>query len=157
MKLILSCDGGGIRGAATAIFLSRLEKAIGVKIADKFDMFAGTSTGGIIAGALGCLKMKGDDIAEIYSYANGNVIMDATYWDRIAGIVQTESKYDGKGKTQVLTQYFKGLTLKSAGNKEVLITAYDLKNRRLEIFNPLGKKSPTSKRWRKWEMNCSFC
>jgi uncharacterized protein len=45
--LILSCDGGGIRGLLTAKVIERLEKE--VPFLDKVDLFAGTSTGGIIA------------------------------------------------------------------------------------------------------------
>jgi uncharacterized protein len=47
---ILSCDGGGIRGLVTALLLEQLEKDFG--ILKRVDLFAGTSTGGIIALAL---------------------------------------------------------------------------------------------------------
>ncbi|RGB32971.1 acyl transferase/acyl hydrolase/lysophospholipase [Rhizophagus diaphanus] len=52
---ILSIDGGGIRGLIPSIILDRLEKVISEKrgvetrIAEIFDMVAGTSTGSIIA------------------------------------------------------------------------------------------------------------
>jgi uncharacterized protein len=49
---ILSLDGGGIRGAFIAAFLADLERRLGCRIADYFDLLAGTSTGGIIAAAL---------------------------------------------------------------------------------------------------------
>jgi|GEM_PF-209139 len=45
--LILSCDGGGIRGLLTAKIIERLESEI--PFLDRIDLFAGTSTGGIIA------------------------------------------------------------------------------------------------------------
>lgn len=45
--LILSCDGGGIRGLLTARVIERLQRE--VPFLDKVDLFAGTSTGGIIA------------------------------------------------------------------------------------------------------------
>ena len=35
-KLVLSLDGGGVRGLATVIFLKELEKASGKKIFDLF-------------------------------------------------------------------------------------------------------------------------
>jgi hypothetical protein len=47
---ILTCDGGGIRGLVTALLLEQLEKDFG--ILKRVDLFAGTSTGGIIALAL---------------------------------------------------------------------------------------------------------
>jgi patatin-like phospholipase/acyl hydrolase len=49
---ILSLDGGGIRGAFSAGFLAELEQQLGCRIADYFDLIAGTSTGAIIAAAL---------------------------------------------------------------------------------------------------------
>ena len=49
---ILSLDGGGIRGAFTAAFLADLERRMGCRIADYFDIIAGTSTGAIIAAGL---------------------------------------------------------------------------------------------------------
>ena len=45
--LILSCDGGGIRGLITASILQELDKEL--HFLDQIDLFAGTSTGGLIA------------------------------------------------------------------------------------------------------------
>lgn len=47
---ILSIDGGGIKGILPAAFLAGLEQRLpeGSRIADFFDLFAGTSTGGIV-------------------------------------------------------------------------------------------------------------
>lgn len=53
MKRILSIDGGGIKGVFPASFLAATEAALGVRAGDHFDLIAGTSTGGIIALALG--------------------------------------------------------------------------------------------------------
>lgn len=71
LRRMLSLDGGGIRGAATARFLLRLELQLrddGVledheSLLDVFDGFAGTSTGGILAAAL----CKGGCSAEMLS------------------------------------------------------------------------------------------
>jgi patatin-like phospholipase/acyl hydrolase len=49
---ILSLDGGGIRGAFIAGFLADIEHRLDCRIADYFDLIAGTSTGAIIAVAL---------------------------------------------------------------------------------------------------------
>src|SRR4051794_5668730 len=49
---ILSLDGGGILGAFSASFLADIERRLCCRIADHFDLIAGTSTGGIIAAAL---------------------------------------------------------------------------------------------------------
>lgn len=63
---ILCCDGGGLKGLITALILQRLEEKINKKypetqLKDHFDMFAGTSTGSIIA----CALARGYSAAEI--------------------------------------------------------------------------------------------
>lgn len=46
---ILSIDGGGIKGLYSATVLAHLEEEFNCKLADRFDMICGTSTGGLIA------------------------------------------------------------------------------------------------------------
>lgn len=65
IRRILSLDGGGIKGAFAAAFLETIEEATGKKIADHFDLIAGTSTGGIIALGLG-LGMSAKEISQFY-------------------------------------------------------------------------------------------
>lgn len=62
---ILALDGGGIKGAFTASALATLEKALGVSIVDQFDLIAGTSTGGILALALG-MGLTPQDMLKFY-------------------------------------------------------------------------------------------
>lgn len=62
---ILALDGGGIKGAFTASVLATFEQSIGVSIASHFDLVAGTSTGGILAIALG-LGLQPDDMLRFY-------------------------------------------------------------------------------------------
>lgn len=50
---VLALDGGGFRGLSQAIVLAEMEKRTGRRTADCFDVIAGTSTGGILALALG--------------------------------------------------------------------------------------------------------
>lgn len=50
---ILSLDGGGVKGTYTAAVLSTLETLTGKSISQHFDLIAGTSTGGILAIAIG--------------------------------------------------------------------------------------------------------
>lgn len=66
MKKILSLDGGGIRGIIPATILAHLEARLqqekrdeSLRIADFFDLLAGTSTGGIIT----CLYLTPDKSA----------------------------------------------------------------------------------------------
>ena len=64
-KRILALDGGGIKGAFAAAFLETIEENTGKRIADHFDLIAGTSTGGIIALGLG-LGMSAKEIMQFY-------------------------------------------------------------------------------------------
>ena len=54
-RRILACDGGGIRGIITLQCLKKLEDRVG-RLVQYFDMFAGTSTGAMIAGGLAAGK-----------------------------------------------------------------------------------------------------
>ena len=62
---ILSLDGGGIKGLFSAAVLTAIEEDLDVRIVDHFDLIAGTSTGGIIAIALG-LGLRPREIVEFY-------------------------------------------------------------------------------------------
>lgn len=64
-RRILTLDGGGIKGVFAAAFLETIEEATGKRIAEHFDLIAGTSTGGIIAIGLG-LGMSAREITQFY-------------------------------------------------------------------------------------------
>ncbi|XWS19442.1 hypothetical protein CRYUN_Cryun31cG0016300 [Craigia yunnanensis] len=63
---ILSMDGGGMKGLATVQILREIEKGTGKRIHELFDVICGTSTGGMLAVALGIKLMTLDQCEEIY-------------------------------------------------------------------------------------------
>ncbi|OMO76754.1 Armadillo [Corchorus capsularis] len=63
---ILSMDGGGMKGLATVQILKEIEKGTGKRIHELFDLICGTSTGGMLAVALGIKLMTLDQCEEIY-------------------------------------------------------------------------------------------
>jgi len=63
---ILSMDGGGMKGLATVQILKEIEKGTGKQIHELFDLICGTSTGGMLAVALGIKHMTLDKCEEIY-------------------------------------------------------------------------------------------
>ncbi|KAJ8761900.1 hypothetical protein K2173_005611 [Erythroxylum novogranatense] len=63
---ILAMDGGGMKGLATVQILKAIEKGTGKRIHELFDLICGTSTGGMLACALGIKLMTLDQCEEIY-------------------------------------------------------------------------------------------
>lgn len=82
---ILSLDGGGIRGVFSAAILAAIEEDLGIRVTDHFDLIAGTSTGGIIAIALG-LGLRPADILGFYTehgpriFSNPLRLRSALWW-----------------------------------------------------------------------------
>lgn len=72
--LILACDGGGMRGYLSTLILQRLNSECGIFGANNanIDLYAGTSTGGLIA--LGLAQGKSiDDVVTLYQNAGPQI------------------------------------------------------------------------------------
>ena len=136
-KYLLSLDGGGVRELATVTFLANLEKALGEPLYKKFDFFIGTSAGAITAMALSIAKMNGDNLLELWSEQTFERILDSSLWDSKLGLMQINPKYDGKGKTQVLSEYFGNLKLGDASG-DLAITSYDIEERKPLLLTSYG-------------------
>ncbi len=80
---ILSLDGGGIRGTFSAGFLAEIEEHTGRRIVEHFDLIAGTSTGGIIALALG-LGIPAQEILRFYRTHGPEIFPAATWGTRLS-------------------------------------------------------------------------
>lgn len=155
---ILSIDGGGIRGIIPGQVLVVLEKKLKTKtgdsnkrIADYFDMIAGTSAGGILACAYLCPsdprargsrpKYSAQEAVNFY-LDRGDEVFDIPTLHRIrtAGGLRDE-KYPSDGLEEVLKDYFGDLMLSDL-LKPCLITAYDIKNRRTHFFTQHNASAP---------------
>ncbi len=132
-KLILSLDGGGVRAIAEVVFLKQLEIASGKKIFDLFDFFIGTSAGGINALHLAGRGSDCFELEEFWSKANLAKTMSKSFWDN-ASFLQTKPKYDGKGKRNVLLEYFQDQSLGEA-KKLVAVLAYDVESRKPRLLS----------------------
>lgn len=77
---VLALDGGGLKGLFSASVIKSLEDQLGHSICDHFDIIAGTSTGGLIALALG-LGRSGQDIQRFYK-ENGHRIFPSSGFQR---------------------------------------------------------------------------
>ena len=123
MYKILSFDGGGIRGIVTLTLLQRLEQQV-PGFVSRADLYAGTSTGGIIALGLAAGKTI-PELLGLYMQ-NGAKIFDDSWLKDIVHIGDIiGAKYDQKGLEKILTAQFGGTTLAQL-NKRVLIPSFDL-------------------------------
>jgi len=81
--LLLSLDGGGVRGLSSLVILDELLQKIDPdnppKPCDHFDMIGGTSTGGLIAIMLGRLGMTIAECLEAYRDLSNEVFQQANY------------------------------------------------------------------------------
>ncbi len=123
MFTILSFDGGGVRGAYSIRLLERLE-AHQPDLLQRVAMFAGTSTGGIIAGGL-AMGMSVPEIRELYQ-KQAKTIFSRSFGRRIWGVRRFMAKYDNAGLLRVLQDAF-GHTRLGDLPKRVLISSFDLR------------------------------
>ncbi|MBP7694290.1 MAG: patatin-like phospholipase family protein [Anaerolineales bacterium] len=121
---ILSLDGGGIRGTLTAVLLKRLEQ-IQPGFLSKIDLFAGTSTGGILALGLAA-GLTPDDCKALY-VEHGQEIFANPVPDWLDGGGVVGARYPNDNLVRVLTQQFGDRTLGDL-QKNVLISSFDLDN-----------------------------
>ena len=146
---ILSIDGGGIRGIIPAQVLvsveGMLQKASGnpqMRIADAFDLVAGTSTGGILACIYLCPdpakpkrpRFSAQDAVDLY-LENGDDIFDRSVFkalESLGGLA--DEKYSAAPLEKVLQHYLGDLELSDL-LKPCLIPAYDIYDRKTKFFD----------------------
>ena len=131
-KLVLSLDGGGVRGLATVIFLKELEKASGKKIVDLFDFFIGTSVGGLNAMHLAVNEIEVSELESFWSQDNLAMSMQSSFWTKNF-FLKTKPIYNNKSKTELLEKYF-GNKLISESKKPIAVLAYDVENRKPRVL-----------------------
>lgn len=94
---VLSLSGGGIRGVYTASFLAKLEELTGKRVADHFDLIVGTSTGGLIALAMG-LEQTPASIRDFYLEEGHAIFAKPSWWCRLCnpgGMLRPKYLADG--------------------------------------------------------------
>jgi patatin-like phospholipase/acyl hydrolase len=145
---ILSIDGGGLRGLIPAQVLVYVEQRIqektgnpAARIADYFDLFAGTSAGGISS----CLyltpdftrenrpKYQAEDVVNFFLREGHRVFYKSLLHTikNLGGFIN--EKYSHYEFQQLSSDFLGDLKL-SELLKPCLITAYDIENRRTHFF-----------------------
>ena len=131
---VLAIDGGGIRGIIPALVLADLERRTGRRVAELFDMVAGTSTGGILACALTIPGAQpASDLVRIYR-DRGPRIFRRSLWQRVTsaeGLL--DEKHDDRELVRALRDELGDARLSDA-TTGVLVTSYDLVARQPHFF-----------------------
>jgi patatin-like phospholipase/acyl hydrolase len=146
---ILSIDGGGIRGVIPGVILMQIEKTIQhrtgnpqAKLADYFDYFVGTSTGGILTGIYLCPdetepghpRFTAEQAVELY-LRRGPVIFNSSAWKRLTSLGGlSEELYSEEALERYLRNYFRDVKL-SELVKPCLMTAYEIERRQPYFFS----------------------
>jgi patatin-like phospholipase/acyl hydrolase len=148
MKTILSIDGGGIKGIIPGMVLVEIEERLKQRtgnpkafIADYFDFFAGTSTGGILTCLLLCPskenpklpKFSAKEALNLY-INNGPKIFETKGIKKfLSDLGWTKERYDNKVLEKILLTYFGDVKLSDL-LKPCIITAYNIELRKAHFF-----------------------
>jgi uncharacterized protein len=128
---ILTLDGGGIKGIFSAAILCALEDDLTTRITDHFDLIAGTSTGGIIAIALG-LGLSPREIVHFYMQHGPAIFPGARDWWRCS-LQWLHSKYQADPLESALKTCF-GDRLFGESTNRLVIPSYNLGEDDVYIF-----------------------
>lgn len=131
---VLSIDGGGIRGVIPALVLAEIETRTGRRIAELFDLVAGTSTGGILAcGLTAPARHSAEQLADLYRH-EGPRIFHRSLWQRVVSADGlAHARHDPQPLKDVLHDYLGDARLGEATTK-LLATSYDLQGRAPYFF-----------------------
>jgi len=145
---ILSIDGGGIRGILPGQILVTLEKKLqqktgnaNTRLADHFDMFAGTSTGGILTCLYLCPdandparpKFTAKEAVDLYLLKGGDIFKNNLAHKVLSAGGMADEKYSAKSFEDCLHTYFGSARL-SELLKPCFITSYNIFNRSTHFF-----------------------
>jgi patatin-like phospholipase/acyl hydrolase len=125
---ILSLDGGGIRGLLTACLLERLESLL-PGFLKQVDLFAGTSTGGVLVLGLASGISPGE-ARQRYEQCGRAVFQDSLIDDLLDLGQLIGAQYSHDPLEHLLVEQFGAATLEDLP-KRVLIASFDLDNQKL--------------------------
>ncbi|MXV49818.1 hypothetical protein GS399_02465 [Pedobacter sp. HMF7647] len=132
-RLVLSLDGGGVRGILTLQLLKKIEEIAGIPCFELFDLVAGTSTGGIIAGLISSGKTA-VEIESLYKQFVSKVFLKRGI---LANQFLNPPAYDKKNFRSALKALIGNITLEEAHKTtgvDLLITAKDVTDNEETFF-----------------------
>lgn len=137
-RVILALDGGGMRGILTIQLLKKLEEVAGIPCYELFDMIAGTSTGGIIAGLISIGKSAAE-IEVLYKSLINLVFQNRGMGNRFLNPPQ----YTKKHYREKLKELIGNLSLKDAcelHQLDLMITSRDMSAAEETFFSCFKQK-----------------
>lgn len=138
-KHVLSLDGGGSHLLIQLGVLASLEEETGVSTYDRFDMVAGSSSGGLLA----CLILgRALSASAIIHLIQTDRLLDRLMAEhglnRLLNRLLIRPKYTGLSKSQALQNELGCLRLSSL-EKQLYVPCFNLNRDRLEIFTNRGR------------------
>jgi patatin-like phospholipase/acyl hydrolase len=150
--LILSCDGGGIRGLVPALLLQQLDSEL--DFLNRVDLFAGTSTGGVIATGLAC-DIDISSIVDVYMTKGADIFKPYSFWSKTrtkkdipkkvkslhprASVLSGDLlhvKYTNAGLKKLVGKTYPGTQKLSDLKRQVLVTTLDLYQTQRKAWMP---------------------
>ena len=118
---ILCLDGGGIKGAFTASVIANLNHMMGGGFSKHFDLITGTSTGGLIALALGLGKSP-EEILEFYVKDGPELFGHEGVYQRVSMAIRgmIQPKHSSERLKQSLHRVFGDKRLGHSANRLVI-------------------------------------
>ena len=151
---VLSLDGGGILGIFTAAVLAGLEGDLGRPVLDHFDLVVGTSTGGIIAAALGA-GVSAENILAAYISEMHNIFPGFRLLRASRQLFRPKYKPDGLAS---MLQKILGDQLLGESRVPLVIPSFDLGENMVYLF-----KTPHHRRLKRdwklpiWQVAMATC
>lgn len=140
-KRILSIDGGGMRGIVSAVLLQKLEEIIceysqnpKARIADYFELVAGTSTGSILTVFYLFPNEKGESKFSAKEVTQAYIDYGRYVFRRQFGFPFWGAKYTNRCFEEMLNELFGDTTLGML-RRPCLLTSYDITGRKAVFFN----------------------
>jgi len=136
--LILICDGGGIRGLVPALLLQNLDQEL--NFLRRVDLFAGTSTGGVIACGLAS-EVAIDGIVDIYMTKGAEIFKPFKFLSpkarpKVLTKIHPQAlslpgdlihvKYSNAGLKKLITQTYPASKTLSQLKRKVMVTTLNL-------------------------------
>jgi predicted acylesterase/phospholipase RssA len=127
---VLALDGGGVRGVFTAALLAGLEEDLGVSVVEHFDLVVGTSTGGIIALALGA-GMTPQQILEFYVAEREAIFAAPPVLGSVRRLLRAKYRPDG---LEAALKRILGERLLGESRVALVVPSYDLGENAVHLF-----------------------